>query len=366
MVKKVLHIGARLGIEGGIEKYFIGLYKNIDKSKYRIDIALVDEGKEQYYESYLRENGSLIYYIPRRDKYFFKSITMRFSIYRQYKRGIVHIHVSRGLRVLDGIIARLCGVKIVIYHSMTNHPKVLLRHRITLPLFLLSGSYFIGCTKMAGQYFFGKNIVYSKKFSVEKSAIECSQYKFDITKRRIIRSMYNVGDELCIGFVGRMAYEKNILFIIDILYELIKMDFNAKLLLVGNGQQMQIIKSKVKLLNIVDKVIFTGVQKDVAGIMCAIDVLLLPSEFEGLGMVLVEAQTAGVYCFASTNVPEDSNVAGLVTFVSLHKKALEWANKIKKIKGLPRVEEAYNKVLLSGYEIKDAALKIEKVYDSLI
>lgn len=362
---EVLHVGARIGIGGGIEKYFMGIYNSIDKNKYQLDVAVTDEGKPQYFEKELIKNGSMIYYLPRRDSNLLKSITCRFTTYSKYKGKIIHIHVSRGMRAFDGIIAKLCGAKKIVYHSHTDFGKPNLKHKLASVLFRISGDYFIGCTSHAGQYFFGDDIINKSNFSVQKNAIDCSKYIFDENKRKAVRNVLHLDNVLTLGFIGRLAYEKNVCFIIEILYEILNMGIQTKLIIVGDGPDYENVVEKIKLLGLQDYVILTGLKEDVSWYMCAIDALILPSQFEGLGISLIEAQTAGTRCFASDKVPEESNVAGLVTYISLNKSAEYWAKQIVSVHGLPCPNDSFQKVIESGYNISEAIKKIENIYDML-
>ena len=201
------------------------------------------------------------------------------------------------------------------------------------------------------------------KVSVLKNAIDIKNFCFSEETRKKYRQELGIDDQLLIGHVGRFQTQKNHDFLVDIFYEISKKDSSAKLLLVGEGPLQEKIKDKVAGLGITDCVIFAGVRDDVANLMQAMDVFLFPSLFEGLGIVLVEAQAAGLPCVASkTVIPEEVRLTEEFEFIDLEESAQVWAERVLGIKGTENRLDGQDKVLKAGYDIKTSAKELETFY----
>ncbi len=187
------------------------------------------------------------------------------------------------------------------------------------------------CSELAGQFFYKKQILSNQKYRVINNAIRVCDYKRDNNKRKEIRREWGISEDCTvIGHVGRFQYQKNHDFIIDIYNDYCKENSNSKLVLVGQGVEQERIRKKVENLALDNKVMFLGVRNDVNDLLQAMDVFLLPSRFEGLGIVLVEAQAAGLPCVTSKKVvPSNVNITGNVEFIGLDEPISKWVNAIK-------------------------------------
>ncbi len=172
-------------------------------------------------------------------------------------------------------------------------------------------------------------------------------------KKKELRDKYNLNNKNVIGHIGRFQPQKNQEFLVEIFSRYLKQDNNAILMLIGQGENEDKVKQRISELGINDKVMLMGVRQDVNELLQAMDVFVLPSLFEGLGMVLIEAQAAGLPCVTSKDVvPDIVNVTGNVSFVPLNNNADEWAQKIydtlqktyERNKSIPMLTEA-------GYDI---------------
>lgn len=342
----------------------MNLYREIDRSSIQIDVLLVDENKIQFYEEPFLSLGGKIYKIPRRDRSPLKSLHERFKIFKLYRYGIVHVHVSRGIRVFDGLLAKFAGVKRIFYHSHTSLGKRKFKHILLIPIFRFIGYYFMSCSLEAGKYFFGKNIDKKKNFSVIKNAIYPEKFKYNIDSRMRIRSRLKIDDKIVMGFVGRLTFEKNLTFAIDVFKELILLNERYVFVIVGTGNERDILEEQAFKYGIIEKIIFEGSSDKVYEFMSAFDFLILPSLYEGLGIVLIEAQAANLKCYASDRVPKSSNIIGLVNFLSLSSPAPAWARTINDTLDNHNNRDADITASINdaGYNIISVAKTIEKLY----
>lgn len=362
---RVLQIGTRMHNNGGVEKYLIDLYRSIDKAKVQFDILSVDDGVEYFYEDEITSMGAKLYKIPDHTINFWLSFKSKIKVFKKYKNGIIHIHTTSGIRAIDGLLARLCGIRHVIFHSHSYIGTPPLKYKLTKVLFLLLGSYFFACSKEAGSYFFGKKIIKSKKFFLAKNAVSLDKFKFNEIARSKVRRELNIEGKQAIGFVGRFSPEKNILFLIDILEEISKIENDVVLVLVGDGCMESDIRKKVSAKKLTERVIFTGVRNDISDIMNSLDVLIIPSLNEGLGIVFIEAQATGLKCYASDAVPKETKVTNLIDYIGLEKTPKQWAEIICKSGFIYQHENTHLSLIKHGYELNTATSKIQELYLSL-
>lgn len=216
------------------------------------------------------------------------------------------------------------------------------------------------CSSAAGKYIFGEE----KPFEILNNGIMLEKYRFDVEARKRIRQKYEVdGGSMLLGFVGRLQYQKNPLFMLQIYKEYKKIYSNSKLLIIGTGEMEEECRQYVQENKLTDSVIFVGFISDVFAYYSAMDALLLPSRFEGLAVTAVEAQAAGLPIYASDSIAQEHNIVSLVHFHSINEPAASWANIITAYDGdrLQKNEEMKK----AGFDIQDVAQKLETIYTDL-
>ena len=184
---------------------------------------------------------------------------------------------------------------------------------------------YFACSEEAGEWLFGKKIINNNQLKIFKNAINCTEFKFNEDKRKWMRKELGLENKLVIGHVGRFNPQKNHKFLIDIFNEVYKKNKESVLLLVGEGDLLEEMKKYVNKLQLEEAVKFLGLRSDIADLMQSMDVFLFPSKYEGLGVVLIEAQAAGLRCLTSKGTPKEADVTDTVEFLSLEKSAKEWA-----------------------------------------
>ena len=368
---KVLYFVDRM-LRGGIQSLVIDWVSRFDKKKIHVDFLLLDDGNKYELEDTLKELGCNVYklrgvWIRNPFDYikYAKAMNNFFKNHHDYK--VVHMHSSsKNYMVLK--YAKKYGIPIRIAHShnagfqTSNKIKKLVGNIFKKNLLKYTTDYF-ACSKLAGEWLFNEDIVKSDKFKVIHNGVDLKKYSFNDKIRNDIRKKYNIdNDIIVIGHVGRFVEQKNHEFLLNIFKEYNILNPTSKLLLVGTGPLEEDIKKKVQELNLVDKVIFTGFRSDVNNYMQAMDIFVLPSKFEGLGLVLIEAQASGLPCFTSKDVvPKEACVSNLLTYIDLNDNAKEWANIINK-SNLVRLDVS-REIKENGYDINDTALELQKFYE---
>jgi len=193
-----------------------------------------------------------------------------------------------------------------------------------------------------------------------KNAIDISQYKYDEDIRIAYRKKYGVEDKFVIGNVGRLQFQKNQLFLLDIFASVLKKKPEAILWMIGQGEDEDKIREKIQKLNLGTAVKMLGVRNDVPNLLQAMDVFVFPSVFEGLGIALLEAQATGLTCIASKDViPEEVKVTPQLQFVSLEESAEVWADRILNAEYCEKRDTLFQLAMKAGYDINTEVGRLE-------
>lgn len=346
-------------VGGGVESVIMNYYKHMDRNKIQFDFICDNDSTNIPYDEIKKLGGRVILCPPYQKQKEYQKFLI--DLFNKKKYKIVHSNINT-LSVFPLHAAYKAGVPIRIAHShSTSNKKEWKKNIIKNILRPLSKKYanvYFACSKKAGNYLFGKNTNYT----IINNAIDLDKFKYNEKIRKEKRKELNIKDStLVIGHVGRFVDQKNHTFLIDTFNEIHKKNKDTVLLLIGQGPKEKEIKEKVKELKLNDSVKFLGQREDVDKLYNAMDVFLLPSLYEGLGMVLIEAQANGLPCVASTEVPKDADM-GNTKFVDLSNKD-GFVNAVLDDK-LKR-KDCMEKIKSDGYDIENEAEKLEKMYEKL-
>ena len=222
-----------------------------------------------------------------------------------------------------------------------------------MPFFSLLYTDCCACSPEAGEFLFGDRECY-----VVNNGLYVPKYEFSEETRNRIREELGVENKFVLGHIGRFAYQKNQEFLIYILKAVVEKGEDAVLLLVGEGENIDMVKSIAEDLNLADRVIFYGTTDYVNEVVQAMDCFVFPSRFEGLGIVAIEAQASGLSCVASTEVPAKIKISDKTTFLSLESDATEWASAV--IERKITAKERANLVVETRKKLEEAKFDIEK------
>lgn len=370
---RVLHVTEMLQA-GGIESFIMNVYRNIDKSKVQFDFLLTRNEKEFYDEEVKSLGGTkLTIDIDKNKNVFIRVFLESIELYKILKKSdynIIHVHSGTPLRILYLFAAKLAGIKKRIYHSHSAevkgpHSMLIIKKYIFkfLKLFFkYSATDYFACSEAAGRWMYSKNLIKNNKVKVIYNGIELNKFIFNPNIRERYRKNLNLKENFVIGHVGRFTHQKNHDFLVEIFYELYQFDKSARLLLIGEGELKESIKLKVKSLGISKVVLFLDVRSDVNNIMQAMDVFLLPSNYEGLPVVGVEAQASGLITVFSDNITKEIDITNNVTFISLNEPSKNWANKIMSQKDTIVRGDTSKHITKNGYNIENTVKYLEEIY----
>ena len=366
-LKKVLEVFGEPISRGGQESYVMSILQNMDLSELSIDLFTPYYCNNQECVDYISQIGGKVIH---EDMPFIvggsrREIIPCFDSYlKKNKYDIVHIH-SGSVSVLAYYtrIAAKYGIQKIIVHSHSSGAKENIKH--FLVKLYASGIFkkfvtdFCACSIEAARWKFPKNVL--KNVKILNNGIDLSKYRYNFTARKKMRELYGIDEnELILGHVGRFTYEKNQSFLLDILKKYIDTVGSAKLILVGDGDQLKNVELKAERLGLKDKVIFTGSKGNVNEYMNMFDIFLFPSIYEGLGIVGIEAQASGLPVIASDRIPKSICVTNNVSFLSLDKE-LMWCKEIEKKKNVERIS-CIEEIKKKGFDILDTSNEVRLMY----
>lgn len=362
---KIVNIISKL-VYGGTESVLLNYYNNIDLSKYEISIITMEAINDEAINRF--ENlGIHIFKVGDWEKNPIKIGKKILKILKQQQFDIIHSHLSH-TNFYFMILGYIAGIKIRISHShliyIDKTIKEKIKHKIYKFLIKIFSTNYMACSEAAALDLYGT----TKNVYILKNAIDLKKFAPNINIRKEYRKLLKYKDsEIVICNIGRMEEQKNQLFLIDIFKELTKLNSNYRLLIIGSGILDSEIKNKISNLKLKEKVQILSNRDDVNKILQATDIFLLPSLYEGLGIVLVEAQAAGLICYTSDSVvPKEAKVTNYLHYISLEKNSKEWADTITRSykKSGKRVQD-YQSITNNGYNIVEEAKKLDNYYQKV-
>ena len=344
------------GKAGGIDKYLLNFLQQIHSEFIRIDFLTncIDNKLKEQLEQY----GSHLYEVAnlKKPKLQYQQI---YDIIQNNKYDVTYFNISTAISRIGPQAAFDCQVPIRAIHSHSTgndcsnsmKRKLLdfLHYKYRKQLYKTANRFY-ACSRKAGLWMFPESIVNSNKFKVIHNAIDTEKFVYNIQRRQQMRKNLDLEDYFVVGHVGNFCYPKNYPFILDVFEAVSKRNPKARLLLVGTGPDFDNVQNLVKEKNLQDKVIFLGKRTDVYDVMQAMDVFLFPSRFEGLGIVLIEAQATGLPCVVSTEVPKEAVVTDSVTFLSLNDAVEKWADTVCNCEHYERINQT-DEIVAAGYDL---------------
>ena len=343
----------------GLETMLMNYYRNIDRTKIQFDFLTHRPYKSDYDDEILSLGGK-VYYAPRLYPQnlpaYFKWMDNFFKVHPEYK--IVHSHID-AMSYLPLKAAKKAGVPVRIAHShntsIDKDFKYLLKQYYRSKITNVATDY-CACGQEAGKFLF-KN----KNFIFIPNAIEVDRFLYNESLREKKRKELGIENEFVVGHVGRLSYQKNHKLLIEIFNEFLKSEPNSVLLLVGVGEKEEEIKKQVHDLNLDTKVRFLGNRNDVNELYQVMDVFVMPSFFEGVPVVGIEAQFSDLPCIFSNKVPVEVKFNSKTKFVDLNADLEEWVQAINNTRKYVRTNSSSD-LINSQYDIKKAHTILENYY----
>ena len=369
MSKRVLIFVDRMRT-GGIQKLLLDLCEAFDRDRIEPEFLLLDDGEEYPMENQLRSCAK-VYKLDnvwlRKPQDFItykKAVDKFFDEHSDYAA----VHMNSGPKnyyLLKS--AQKHGIPVRIAHSHNtgfqtkSSIQIFIGNWCKLPLRKYANVY-LGCSDMAIKWMFGEKNKAADNAEFLKNGVNLDLFEYNPAKRDSMRESLGIGNEIVIGNVGRFVNQKNHTKLIDIFYEIHKLNENTVLLLAGIGELMDSMKEKTERLGLEKSVKFLGFRTDVGDLLQAFDLFLMPSLYEGFPVTGVEAQASGLPCVFSDTITRDARLLDEVAYISLNESAEVWARKGLALVG--RMDRGMAKTMLKedGFDIKDMARRLEDIY----
>ena len=352
--------------DGGQEAFVFGVLEKMDMEGLKVDCLTAYDCRSERYRSLVERLGGSIYalnlpFAPGKSRGIIRKPFREFL--KDHHYDVVHIH-SGSISVLAIMAeeAGKTGIKKVIVHSHVDGETDNLKHKVLRFLASIPMAHYVtiycACSQKAADWKFEPR--YARKTHIIKNGIDTDRFKYNPVKRAEMRQELGIDSKYVIGHVGRFTYQKNQGFLVDVFEELLKTDPSSHLMLVGAGEDFEKIQEIVKSKGLEQNVTLTGSVTNVQDNLQAMDVFVLPSRFEGLGIVAIEAQCAGLPVIASDVVPRDIAIRNC-EFVSLSEGTDKWIQAIRKYKDTPRED---NSALVSeqGFDARSTADLVASLY----
>lgn len=353
---RVAHVMGKM-VGGGLEAVVMNYYRHIDRAKVQFDF-IVDDDSTLVPRGEIESLGGRVFTVPPYQHVlaYQKALV---TLFREQGWKIVHSH-ENALSVFPLRAAKRAGVPVRIAHShSTSGPGEPARNAMKWVLRRFANVYpthRMACSRHAGEWLFGRGV----NFEVVYNAIELDRFLFAPRARAEVRSELGVSDRtVAVGHIGRFAAQKNHEFLLDVFRRVVADGLDAILVLTGDGPLRTEMERKAKILGLSDKVRFLGQRNDVGKLYQAFDVFCLPSLYEGLGIVAVEAQTAGLPTLLSSEVPREVDVTGTTLFLPID-DAHAWTEALSKVEPGARIE--VHREDFADYDINCASEKLTARY----
>ena len=376
MKKRVIVEYAERWTSGGIESYLLNLVKYLNKEIFEIHIVVAQK-ETDIYDRELAEYGIVVEnLLPAVVNNPIRRMLMNQASFKNYFEehhcDVLHMHICHGVALHYAKIAKKMGINKVISHchnTAFGDGHFLIKtigHNLGKVLYRRYIDYMLACSDLAAEWLYCKRDIASDRIIISKYLVEIDKFKFSQTDRQEFRKKYNIADDITVYLnIGRLHYQKNQIFLLDIFKDITVLQPNSKLVLIGSGELRDTIHQHARELNICENIFFVDKTREVSKFMSMSDVFLLPSLFEGNPIVGTEAQASGLLCIFSDSVTRQAKILSTTTFISLDRTSSEWAQIISsqtKHINVERRYEALVKMKENGYNVSKQIAEIETLY----
>ena len=357
-VPKVLMVNTVPMIYDGITMTILNYVSNMDRSDIQVDFVAINHLEERLRKQIL-ELGSKVYELTDRNTHQFKYIKELASVVKNGGYNVVHIHCNSCTATIDLLGAKLGGATLRCPHSHNTKCAHNTINKALRPLFNILYTDGFACGKEAGKWLYGKG-----EFLILKNATNTDKYKFNEKARAEFRAKYKLEGKIAVGHVAHFTYHKNHPFLIDFFKEVVERDKRYVLFLIGDGKFKELMMTKVKDYGIENNVVFVGTTLDIPQYLSMMDMMVLPSLYEGLPNVVIEWQISGLPILVADTVTPDCKLTDSVKFLPLTQD--KWVNSVLECNvDIDRKEHSERNIKLisdAGFDIKKQAALLKQYY----
>lgn len=347
----------------GQETFLMNLFRRLDREQIQFDF-LCAEQRPGDYDGEIAALGGHIFYLPpvtagglRKHWQFMRHLSQTL---KAHPCDVFHVHTHHALDAVKEVLAaKAAGVKTVVVHCHSTGAQFhITAHKLCRVLLSLLPAKRFACSRAAGHWMFC-----GEKFTVIPNGIDPDAFRYDASVRADVRQEFGWDGKRIVGHVGRFTQAKNHRFLIDVFEKLHEKQPDAQLVLIGEGELEEDIRALVAQKGLTESVSFLGVRNDLPRLYSGMDLFLFPSLFEGLGIVLIEAQACGLPVLTSDAIPPEAFVTDIIRSLALSESAQTWADKAQQMlcDAAPR-GNTHEAIAEAGYDIRRLAADLKKVY----
>ncbi|MBE6889905.1 MAG: glycosyltransferase family 1 protein [Ruminococcaceae bacterium] len=355
-------------VSGGIESFSNNVFHNLDISLFQIDI-IASEMCGSIFTEPLQKLGVSFYELSGSRWKLMSNYRLLKKLLKNNDYDVIYINAYHAVSMIYAKLAHSLNIPQIIVHShcsaikksCTRFLKVW-AHKLSSRVFSKYVTDFLACSGLAAEFMFPKKVIANGRYVFIPNGIETDKFTFNEEHRNNVRQELNLQDTFVIGCVGRLCEEKNQLFLLDVFAQAVKIK-DCRLVLVGKGELEEVLRKKAEALGISDKVIFYGASNEVNRLICGFDCLAMPSLFEGLMIVAIEAQCIGLPIVCSDRLAKETFVGEGIKAVALEKSAKEWAQAIFSCEKTGTYSDSNKSALIkAGFDIKNTAATIRNIF----
>ncbi len=358
---------------GGVENYLKGLTLSSNKNRVRFDF-LVKKGKKGCYEDELISfygTSTCIHHVTRLKENLIRSIRQMKKLSNDYHYDVIYVNTCTASDIL---YAKIFFTEVpIVMHSHYSSSNFMLSNMLFKKTARKKAIFKLACSENASEWMYGNH-----EAKIINNGIETNKFRYSDKKRRIIRDKYGITDEdLLIGNVGRLTEQKNQVFLIEIVKRLVAynnyMHMYNKIFvaIIGEGIDEQKIRSRANVVGIADNLIMPGAISNTDEYYCGFDMFVMPSLYEGLPIVGIEAQCSGLPCLFSDKIDKQILITDRSKsehLSSSNDNYQEWAYSIwdycQEVEKYRSNRESYANIIIEkGYDIKNVADEVCKILE---
>ena len=340
-------------------------YEALIEDGWNVDFLSLREIQCEW-DSMVKNNGGKVYALPAKNKYSIEVKRALKKVLRENKYDIVHVNMPGHIGAMALKFAKKNGCKGRIFHC--HNPKNTINFKTKFSTVFYDyfckkyANYYAACSETAGISRFG-----DRELTVLKNVIDIERFSYNEEKRFQIRNELGINNRCVIGVAGRFAKQKNPDFIIDCFKEVHKRNSNAFLLWIGEGELLDYVADRLQKENLQGNYCLPGRKNNIEDWYSAMDLFFLPSVFEGMGIVFLEAQSVGVPCIGSKNVPRETEVTELMNRIDLATEMDVWVDRILEIlSGQYERKDRKIEFIDAGYTHEQTSKDMLRLYQDII
>ncbi|MBR1483311.1 MAG: glycosyltransferase [Ruminococcus sp.] len=329
----------------------------IDQQRFSVTV-IAGEPFDPWICGCLEDAGVRIVRMPERKvqpKAFYRALSRELS---GKKYDIVHVHGNSCTIAVELLIARMKGIRARLGHSHNTTCSQLRAHKLLRPVFNACCTGGMACSEEAGKWLFE-----NRPFTVLPNGFDTSKFVYDDALRQSVRREQGFEDKFVIGCVGRFNHQKNQPYLLRVFEQIAAQKENAVLWLIGDGPDLEKTLALIEQHPFRDRIVYYGESDRVSDLYNAMDVFVLPTRHEGLGIVFLEAQINGLYCVTSDQVPPEARLGETIAFLPLTEDVSPWTNAVL---NAPAVDRAAfydtHSEAIARYEITKSVRELERFY----